>query len=871
MKSFSKSIIISCAALAVAGGVKADNYAVNYPDGTKITHDSRYLESILLTSPSDGAQQMAVGQKADKLLYHDLTDYCFLAMPGETVSPAFSWESGLWMHGYVYIDLAKDGEFDVVVNADSTRVEPNCDLVSYSCFAGWSSTGAHLDALNVGVTPPSFTIPADLEPGMYRMRYKIDWNSVVPGGNDVEHGFPHQQLITTNGGAIADIMLYVHGNLAELKVNSDHGTVTNASGSPLDLTDFTPGSALTVKFIPDNEYQVKNVTVTSGYNLDLGDVKIASANLSTRTVSYAGYMISDNTLTIPAENMVGKVTIDVEYCDASEVLGGDLYACEISGDKDADKGITSIALASTDQTEKFDINTTARHFFFGTEVLHANKNNAQKFGYVYTGAETGDAKLYIDLNQNYVFDGELELVASAAAGAEMPEFNLDAQLPVGVYRCRLQVGNDCAVDFLLNIHNGSGALLHNMLRGYIVRYDDAAAMDSVTFGSDNVTIAVYPTMDEFTGDYATVRHGHNLFGDQYICGNRQWQEYQIAVGEQVVLPASIIDGDVMIRGEFDEPEDGEWTLIFNDEFDSPELNTDKWSYHPRYSSTWNKRVAKDEGRPYVNVFANGMYNSYAMPTPGSVRVNEGNIPMITGAIYSGGKFSLTGGYIEARILTNKHTGNFPAFWMMPANQPNGWPLDGEIDIMEQINTEDIAYHTVHTAWRYKSLGVINRESPAFGGNERVDMDEWHIYALEWDQDALKWYVDGELQFTYANQHYTEGKYTEHFTWPFSSPFYIILNQSVGDGSWAAAADTKHTYITKFDYVRAYQKRNNLSYYSIADGNVSAIDRIYADEAIDPNAPKYYYNLQGMQVDGDNLAPGIYIVKQGDKTQKILVK
>lgn len=51
---------------------------------------------------------------------------------------------------------------------------------------------------------------------------------------------------------------------------------------------------------------------------------------------------------------------------------------------------------------------------------------------------------------------------------------------------------------------------------------------------------------------------------------------------------------------------------------------------------------------------------------------------------------------------------------------------------------------------------------------------------------------------------------------------------------------------------------------------SAIGGIESD-VIDENAPVEYYNIQGMKVNGDNLAPGFYIVRQGKKVSKIFVK
>ncbi|MDE6269481.1 MAG: family 16 glycosylhydrolase, partial [Muribaculaceae bacterium] len=216
----------------------------------------------------------------------------------------------------------------------------------------------------------------------------------------------------------------------------------------------------------------------------------------------------------------------------------------------------------------------------------------------------------------------------------------------------------------------------------------------------------------------------------------------------------------------------------------------------------------------------------------------------------------------------------PAFWMMPTTAET-WPNAGEIDIWEQINTENKAYHTLHSAWGNQTLGVPDQPSPAKGGSTQVTANQWHIYALEWDQDAMKFYVDGELQFTYENQHYSDSKYSEYHAWPFSKPFYIICNQSVGNGSWAAAPDLGFTYHTEFDYVRVYQKKNALDYYSTADGYVNSsvgiVETVADNGDIDFNAPVEFYTIQGVRVNGESLKAGFYICKQGNKVAKIAVK
>ncbi len=54
--------------------------------------------------------------------------------------------------------------------------------------------------------------------------------------------------------------------------------------------------------------------------------------------------------------------------------------------------------------------------------------------------------------------------------------------------------------------------------------------------------------------------------------------------------------------------------------------------------------------------------------------------------------------------------------------------------------------------------------------------------------------------------------------------------------------------------------------------MAGIDDIVVEEPeVDPNAPVEYYNFQGVRVNGENLAPGLYIRRQGNKATKILVR
>ena len=85
----------------------------------------------------------------------------------------------------------------------------------------------------------------------------------------------------------------------------------------------------------------------------------------------------------------------------------------------------------------------------------------------------------------------------------------------------------------------------------------------------------------------------------------------------------------------------------------------------------------------------------------------------------------------------------------------------------------------------------------------MKVNEWHVYGLIWTETELRWTLDGNVVATYPKS--TDASALQQGQWPFDHPFYIILNQSVGDGSWAKAANTSQTYTTFFDYVRVYQR------------------------------------------------------------------
>ena len=178
-----------------------EDYAINFEKDAKQTHASRYSTSVSLTVNGQ-AQTIEFGKTMNG--YEDLTAQTFTVTPGAEVTPAIGYV-GEWMHGYVYVDLDNDKQFSF--NADSDD-QTGTEVVSYSFYSasnaktGLNSKGETVSN-NCNVNPlPSFTAP--MEEGTYRIRFKVDWNSVDAGGCVIA-----TNNILNNGGGIYDATLVV--------------------------------------------------------------------------------------------------------------------------------------------------------------------------------------------------------------------------------------------------------------------------------------------------------------------------------------------------------------------------------------------------------------------------------------------------------------------------------------------------------------------------------------------------------------------------------------------------------------------------------------------------------------------------------------
>jgi beta-glucanase (GH16 family) len=246
-----------------------------------------------------------------------------------------------------------------------------------------------------------------------------------------------------------------------------------------------------------------------------------------------------------------------------------------------------------------------------------------------------------------------------------------------------------------------------------------------------------------------------------------------------------------------------YTFEWSDEFDGPNIDESIWTIIDRPGTSANKELqyytARKNSEPGANAFIQdgalvieARQEAWMGYNYTSARLNTLASPMA--------QFKY--GRMEARAKLPEVAGMWPAFWMEGINEAQvGWPVGGEIDIMEgKGRLPNFISGALHRSLTPGSGGDIVSVQPntLASGNYQ---DTWHVFAVEWDSQQIRWYVDSTLFQTVARPQTTTQP------WPFDQPFYFLLNLAVGgvfdNGVMPPANMPPQQYI--IDYVRVYQQ------------------------------------------------------------------
>ncbi len=243
---------------------------------------------------------------------------------------------------------------------------------------------------------------------------------------------------------------------------------------------------------------------------------------------------------------------------------------------------------------------------------------------------------------------------------------------------------------------------------------------------------------------------------------------------------------------------GEWRLIWSDEFTGSEIDRSKWTLVGGGDGFGNNELQFYTARKENAYLENEKLMIRALKETYEDKVYT------SAKLMTRGKAEWTYGRFEIRAKSPKGQGIWPAIWMMPADMVTygEWPSCGEIDIMELIGSSP---NTVHGTLHYGHPHTYTGQSYTLSNGDFSE--DYHIFALEWTPTEMRWFVDDQLyskQSTWFSSP-EKGKEQEPFPAPFNRPFYLQLNLAVG-GNWPGNPDPTTVFPQTFeiDYVRVYE-------------------------------------------------------------------
>ena len=235
-----------------------------------------------------------------------------------------------------------------------------------------------------------------------------------------------------------------------------------------------------------------------------------------------------------------------------------------------------------------------------------------------------------------------------------------------------------------------------------------------------------------------------------------------------------------------------WTLAWSDEFDAAAgAPPDPANWKHDVGTDWgNAQLEYDTDRP-----ENASHDGEGNLVITARRESFGGRNFTSARLTTAGRHAFQYGRFEARMKLPRGQGMWPAFWLLGANFPTvGWPATGEIDIMEYRGQEPAVVHgSLHGPGYSGGSALTRRYAPAA---TRFD-NSFHVFAVEWSEDELAWFVDGTRFFRVSRE-------SVPGTWVFDHPFNIILNLAVGGNYVGAPNDvTPFPNTLVVDWVRVY--------------------------------------------------------------------
>jgi beta-glucanase (GH16 family) len=245
-----------------------------------------------------------------------------------------------------------------------------------------------------------------------------------------------------------------------------------------------------------------------------------------------------------------------------------------------------------------------------------------------------------------------------------------------------------------------------------------------------------------------------------------------------------------------------YQLVWSDEFNTDGLPNEKfWNFQ-----TGGDGGGNDEKQFYTKSIENSFIKDGKLHIV-ALKKDMKNCHYTSARLTTYKRFSMQYGKVEVMAKLPAGKGNWPAIWMLPnsiqekGKSYEGWPLCGEIDIMEMVGKDP---DQIHVSLHSELYNHIKKTQVTHFDKIQNATTEFHKYGIEWTEKFIQFYIDDKLFYQASKGE--NGHVSTNEGWPFDKPYFLILNLAVG-GFWGGDIDDAiFPNDFQIDYVRLYKAK-----------------------------------------------------------------
>ena len=260
-----------------------------------------------------------------------------------------------------------------------------------------------------------------------------------------------------------------------------------------------------------------------------------------------------------------------------------------------------------------------------------------------------------------------------------------------------------------------------------------------------------------------------------------------------------------VRSDDTSTADSTYRLVWQDEFEeNGKPRASHWNYEEGFvrnqEDQWYQpeNAICQDGFLIIEAKKERRANPNYQPGSNNWKENREFAEYTSSSLCTRGLHSWQYGRFEMRAKIDTSPGLWPAFWTL--GEEGAWPACGEIDIMEYYRGMLLA----NAAWAGSGDETVwddvRKEIENF--NDPNWANKFHVWRMDWNEQAIKLYVDDQLLNTIAVKKTINQR--GNIKNPMKQPHYLIINLAVGGTNGGAPSLTEFPRKYIIDYVRVYQ-------------------------------------------------------------------